>query len=325
MNEDQLVAAIAALTRRASSRIRVGIGDDAAVWQPSRSHRSVITTDALVEGVHFSLQWMSAADAGWRAMAANASDIAAMGARPLLATIALGVPAGADEETILAWYRGLDGCARETGIEICGGDITRAPVWMISITAVGEVSPTHLKLRSQARPGDAIVATGPLGASRAGLMQLSGGISLEPPLASAAVEAHRRPRARVDEGRWLGASRYVRAMIDCSDGLSTDLLRLLRASGCGARIEAVPIADAARAAAVALGEEPERFALAGGEDFELIATVAAHAFPHLSRRFRARFGRELSRVGTVRADARISLAKDGVEESIGSTGWDHFT
>ncbi len=324
MLEDQLVDAIAELTRRKTSRVQIGIGDDAAVWQPSRSHRSVITTDALIEDVHFSLTWMSREDAGWRAMAANASDVAAMGARPRLATVALGVPASATSAHVLEWYRGMEACARASGIEIAGGDLTRSPVWMIAITAVGEVRPSHLKLRSGARAGDVLAVTGELGASRAGLFHLRGDIVLDNNDAIAALRAHHRPMPRVAEGRWLGASVNVHAMMDCSDGLSTDLLRLLAASRAGAIVQSVPTADAARAAAAKLGIEPYRFALAGGEDFELLVSVAPRAFAHLSARFKSRFGRTLYRVGVVEADERAVVVNEGREEPLERSGWDHF-
>lgn len=324
MTEDELVAAIAELTHREHSRVRIGIGDDAAVWQPSSSHRSVITTDALIENVHFSFDWMSREDAGWRAMAANASDVAAMGARPRLATVAFGVPADATPHDILDCYRGMDACARASSIEIAGGDLTRAPVWTIAITAIGDVRPSNVKLRSGARPGDVLAVTGELGASRAGLLHLRGEIALEGDDADAAIRAHRRPIPRVVEGQWLGASRNVRAMMDCSDGLSTDVLRLLRASHAGVAIETVPVAAAARAAASRLGIEAHRFALAGGEDFELIVSVAPRAFSHLAARFEERFGRTLHRIGRVEADGRAVVVNEGREEPLERSGWDHF-
>ncbi len=324
MLEDELIDAIAELTRRKTSRVQIGIGDDAAVWQPSRSHRSVITTDALIENVHFSLTWMSREDAGWRAMAANASDVAAMGARPRLATVALGVPPNAEPSHVLEWYRGMDACARATGIEIAGGDLTRAPVWTVAITAVGEVRPSNLKLRSGARAGDVLAVTGELGASRAGLLHLKGDIVLDGNEAVAAMHAHRRPVPRVDEGQWLAASTNVHAMMDCSDGLSTDLLRLLAASRAGATVETVPAAGSAYAAAASLGIEPYRFALAGGEDFELLVSVAPRAFSNLAARFHTRFGRTLYRVGTVEADERVVVVNEGREEPLERSGWDHF-
>lgn len=324
MVEDELVKAIADLTRRDSSRVQIGIGDDAAVWQPSRAQRSVITTDALVENVHFSLAWMSREDAGWRAMAANASDVAAMGARARLATIALGVPPGATSADILEWYRGMDACGRVSEIEIAGGDLTRAPVWTLAITVVGEVRPSNLKLRSGARPGDVLAVTGELGASRAGLCLARGEIALDGAYAQEALHAHRRPAPRVAEGRWLGASTHVHAMMDCSDGLSTDVLRLLEASHVGAVIDAVPVAESARAAAELLDVDAAAFALAGGEDFELIVSVAPRAFAHLAARFQARFRRPLFRVGIVQADERAVVVNEGREEPLERSGWDHF-
>lgn len=324
LNEDEIVAAIAAIAGRERGRITVGIGDDAAVWQPSRSARSVITTDALVEDVHFTRASMSMEEIGRRAMAANISDVAAMGARPVLATIALGIPAH-DAPNVRDLYRGLVACASESGCAIVGGDLTRAPVLTLAITVVGEVRPSNLKTRSGARPGDVLAVTGPLGASRAGLALLRGELTLDEINATQALAAHRTPVPRVDEGRWLGASRNVRAMMDCSDGLSTDLARLCAASNAGARIERVPVADAAAAAAQRLQQDPAAFALAGGEDFELLVAVAARAFDHLSRRFAARFGRPLERIGTIEADARLVLVKDGREEPLSRAGWDHFS
>lgn len=273
MNEDDLVTAIAALTDGATSRVLLGIGDDAAVWQPSRSQRSVVSTDALIEGVHFSRDWMSPDEIGWRAMAANLSDLAAMAARPRLGTVALGVPPQWSSEALLQCYGGMARCARAYGLAIAGGDLVRAPVLTISITVIGEVRATHVKTRAGARSGDVFAITGALGASRAGLDVLRGAVKLDERAAAAARTAHVTPEPRIAMGRWLGASRHVHAMMDCSDGLSTDLARMARASGVGARIERVPVADAAAAAANALGVDPVGYALAGGEDFELLIAV----------------------------------------------------
>lgn len=322
MREDDVVAAIRAIVAPViHRRIVLGIGDDAALWQPSRSHRSAITTDMLVEGVHFTRALMSLSDAGWRAMMANASDVAAMGARPLLATVALGVPAGAVFDEVRDLYDGLSAAAREVRIDIAGGDLSRAPAFTIAVTAVGEVRPSNVKTRADGRPNAILAVTGALGASRAGLDVARNPHLLEGELAVAALEAFRRPRARCAEGRYFGASRNVQAMMDCSDGLSTDLDRLCVASGCGAVVERVPVADAARAAAQKLGVEPERYALAGGEDFELLVAISPRAFGHLAQRFAARFGRPLHRIGFLRETAGIEFH----DQPLQRTGWDHFT
>jgi len=302
----------------------VGIGDDAACWQPSRSHRSVITTDALVDGVHFLSQRMSAADVGRRALAANLSDLAAMGARPVLAVVALGVAAETPEAWILDAYRGMDALAREHGVRIAGGDITRAPAISLAITVVGEVSAGRLKRRAGGRAGDVVAVTGPLGASRAGLELLRRELPVAPDVREAALAAYRTPEPRVREGRWLAASANVRAMMDCSDGLSTDLRRLAAASGCGAVVDAVPVAAAADAVARAAGAQPEDYALHGGEDYELIVAVEARAFAHLAGAFERRFRRPLLRVGILCAEDGLSLSEAGALRELAPAGWDHL-
>lgn len=324
--EDRLIARLRDLIEREpqSSKLHTGIGDDAAVWQPSRSHRSVITTDALVEGVHFQLDTMTPADAGWRAMASNLSDLAAMGSRPVLATVALGLPPGVLPGAVLELYRGMIAVASEHGCTIAGGDITRAPVWCISITAIGEVRPAHIKGRGGARPGDILAVTGPLGASRAGLHLADTIDVLDAKLAEEALAAHRRPQPRVQEGYFLAASAHVHAMMDVSDGLSTDVARMAARSGCAAVIEDVPVAGSAAAMAAARGENAQAYALAGGEDYELLVAVQPRAFGYLRARFLKRFGRPLLAVGRVREGSGAFLHADGGEEPLAPTGWDHL-
>jgi thiamine-monophosphate kinase len=323
VTEDDLIAQIRERLRDvAADRLLVGIGDDAAVWQPHRHERSVITTDALVEGVHFTREAMSAAAIGHRALAANLSDIAAMGARPVLATIVLGLPAGCDPAWVLEIYDGIAALARRTRCAVAGGDLTRAPAVTLSLTVVGEVRASNLKRRDGAHPGDILAVTGPLGASRAGLY-----VALERPDLAAtaagavALAAYRTPEPRLREGRWLGASRHVRACIDTSDGLSTDLARLCAASGVGAVVEHVPAAAAATTLAEAAGADPQRWALEGGEDFELLVAIAHRAYGYLAARFRAHLGRELFAIGRATEGAGVRLANG---EAILPTGWDHF-
>ena len=302
----------------------LGIGDDAAVWQPSRSHRSVISTDALVEGVHFSAATMEPFDIGYRAMASNLSDLAAMAARPVLATVALGMPAGFSVDEILALYRGLLAAADSARTRIVGGDLTRSPALLLAVTVVGEVRASNLKRRGGARRGDVFAVTGELGASRAGLHLGESPSSLSGALRERALAAHRRPAARWREGLWLGASTSVHALMDISDGLSTDLARMAEASGTAARVEAVPVDPAAAAMARSRGEDPHAYALAGGEDYELLVAIEGRAFEHLCNRFHARFRRPLHRVGVACEGDGITLSLDGRESRLERTGWDHF-
>jgi thiamine-monophosphate kinase len=325
VTEDELIAAIGTLlrpqARRATQRVAVGIGDDAALWQPSRSHRSAISSDMLVEGVDFTQEMMSLEDAGWRAMAANLSDLAAMGARPLLATVAVGIPQTMSGDEILELYRGVAACADEYKTTIAGGDLSRAPALTIAITVVGEVRAADAKLRAGGKPGDVLAVTGPLGAPRAGLELARNAVTIAGELKEEALRALRRPRPRIAEGRFLGASRNVTAMMDISDGLSTDVHRLAAASRCGAQLDGVPVAESARAVAQARGEDAERFALAGGEEFELLAAIRPRAFRHIAARYAARFKRDLLRVGVLRAEAGIVYQGQALARS----GWDHFT
>jgi thiamine-monophosphate kinase len=209
----------------------------------------------------------------------------------------------------LELYRGLAACAARYKLAVAGGDLSRAPALTISITVVGEVRASNAKTRAGGRPGDVLAVTGALGAARAGLLG-------EPP----AQQAFRRPEPRIAEGRFLAASRNVHAMMDISDGLSTDLARLASASGCGAVVEDVPVAPAARAFTETRDEDAERFALAGGEDFELLVAIGARAYAHLAARYRARFGRELRRVGGLTAQPGVFWKGTALERS----GWDHL-
>lgn len=331
MIEDQLVATIRAIVEEplrpgpGARPIVLGIGDDAAAWQPSRSHLSVITTDALIDGVHFFGERMNARNIGYRSMAANISDIAAMGARPVLATVALGVAPAAQEAWLLELYQGMQAVAQRYGARIVGGDITRAPVTMLSITVVGEVRRAHLRRRDVGRANDVVAVTGPLGASRAGLELLRNeGAQVGQDMRARALRAFETPEPRVREGRWLAASVNVRAMMDCSDGLSTDLGRLARASGCGALIDHVPIDDAAQSVASSVGADAREYALHGGEDFELIVTIKPRAFAHLARRFEQRFGRALLPVGVLEKNEGLRIREASETRPLAAAGWDHL-
>ena len=325
LNEDRVVAALAELLASdAGSRVIVGIGDDAAAWQPSRSHLSVVTTDALIEGVHF-LRDMPLDAIGYRALAANLSDIAAKGARPVLATIALGAPPDFRETEILEVYRGIDRLARETKTEIAGGDLSAAPVLMLSITVVGEVRKTRFHRRRGARPGDVVAVSGALGASRAGLLLRESPNALDQALGEEALRAHHYPVPRLREGAWLAASANVHAMMDLSDGLSTDLQRMAAASACQAVVECIPVSASGAAMAAHAGRAPQRFAADGGEDFELLVAIAPRAFRHLAGRYERRFGSTLHRVGYFRSGDGVVLIEGGREEPLPAGGWDHFS
>jgi len=267
---------------------------------------------------------MEARDVGHRAMAANLSDIAAMGARPVLATVVLGVAPGTTEAWILEAYRGMAGLGARHGARIVGGDLVRAPATTLSLTVVGEVARSRVKRRDGGRAGDVLATTGPLGASRAGLELTLRPRDVDETARAAALAAFATPMPRVREGRWLAASANVHAMIDCSDGLSTDAGRLASASGCGAELNDIPVAAAAAAVARAAGDDPGAYALDGGEDFELLLAVAPRAFRHLGAAYRKHFGTPLLAVGRLTADPGLRLVVANESRELVAAGWDHF-
>jgi thiamine-monophosphate kinase len=241
----------------------VGPGDDAAVLRPREGEDLVATVDAVVEGVHFDARF-TPADVGWKALAVNLSDLAAMGARPLHALVALGVPAGTPGRVLAGIARGLGECARAHGVAVVGGNVSRARELSVTVTALGAVPRGRVLLRSGARPGDLVAVTGTLGDAALGLL---------PGAARALVRRQRRPTPRLAAGRAL--ARLARAALDVSDGLAQDLGHLCRASGVGARIGVadLPLSDAYRRATRAL-PDPYAPALSGGEDYELVVALA---------------------------------------------------
>jgi thiamine-monophosphate kinase len=241
----------------------LGPGDDAAVLRPAAGEDLVATVDAVVEGVHFDGR-SSAADVGWKALAVNLSDLAAMGARPVAALVALALPRGTPVARVRGVARGLGACARAYDTPVVGGNVTRADVLSLTVTLLGAVPEGGALLREGARPGDVVAVTGTLGDAALGLARRA---------APALARRQRRPVPRLAAGRALAG--LVRAAVDVSDGLVQDLGHLCRASRVGARVGVVdlPLSAAYRRAASRLAE-PYAAALAGGEDYELVVAVA---------------------------------------------------
>ena len=251
----------------------LGIGDDAAAWTPSPGSLAVATTDMLVEGIHFRLDWTSPFDLGWKALAVNLSDLAAMGARPGHALISLALK---PEQAALAeeLYDGVRELAAKTGTQIVGGDTVRTPGPLaINVALYGEAAPGRLLRRDAAEPGDLLVLTGPVGLSAAGLELLSRGMSLTSPEAAPLLAAHRRPVPRLEAGAILAAL-GVRCAIDVSDGVASEARHLARSSGMEVEIEADKLPLAPEAVALLGVERARALALSGGEDYELLFAVA---------------------------------------------------
>jgi thiamine-monophosphate kinase len=241
--------------RRAIPDGEVHVGDDAAVLAPIVGE-ALVSTDVAVLGVHLDPSLFPLEDLGFKAVASAVSDLAAMGGRPRAAVVAVASPPGTDLEEL---HRGIADAAAVTDCPIVGGDLTRARDVSVAVTVLGETPGRGSVLRSGARPGDAILVTGPLGRSAAGLRRRQDGAALDDPL----VVAHRRPWPRLAEGI---ASRHsgVNSMMDLSDGLGLDLHRLANASRVGFELADIPVADGAT----------HDEAIGGGEDYELVMTTA---------------------------------------------------
>ncbi|ROR34969.1 thiamine-phosphate kinase [Inmirania thermothiophila] len=302
--------------RRGPARadVALGVGDDAALLRPPPGCELVAATDTLVEGVHFPAGTDPAA-VGHKALAVNLSDLAAMGAEPRWALLALTLPA-ADEDWLAAFAAGLEALAREAGVALVGGDTTRGPL-AATVTVLGSVPAGQALRRCGARPGDDVWVSGTLGDAALGLAAATGRLELPAAVAAALRARLDRPRPRLALGRRLRG--LARACIDVSDGLVADLGHVCRASGVGARIEraALPLSPAAQAA-LAAGGDPAA-PLVGGDDYELLFTAppwAAAAVAGLG---------EVARIGTVEAGAGVRIVEpDGSERRLEAGGWDHF-
>ncbi len=299
----------------------LGIGDDAAAWR-SDDAVSLVTTDSLFEGVHFNLENTSWEDLGWKALAVNLSDIAAMGGNAQYAVVSLGVPGETDVEAVVALYRGMLAVAGEFGVAIAGGDTCRAPLVSLTITVFGSApGADRLLLRSGARAGDVIAVTGSLGAAAAGLEMLRGAIVLETADAAELSRAFFRPWPRLAEGKLL-AERGVKAAIDISDGLVADLTHICRASGVGARLETerVPVSPAVKAG---FGGRTLALALSGGEDYELLFTAGTRVMAEVKETAAC----PVTVIGEVTAGGAgqvVLMDAGGNRVHLAGKGWEHF-
>ncbi|MCA1620095.1 MAG: thiamine-phosphate kinase [Acidobacteria bacterium] len=332
------------LTTHHSSLIR-GIGDDAAVFRQRAGFDTVITADMLVEGVDFRLEagWSSPRDLGHKALAVSLSDVAAMGARARFCLMSVGVPRAlwrggfADE-----FYRGVRALAARHDVRVIGGDTSRTPdAVVVDSIVLGEVRRGRALTRGGARPGDQIFVTGALGGAAAGLKVLERagvgnrrpgsrrGVSASAPTVSLTraerglVRRQTRPLPRVEWGALLCERGLASALIDLSDGLSSDLAHVCRESGVGARVEAslLPL-DPLLAASGVNAEEALKLALDGGEDFELLFTAGPRKASRLPREVE---GVPVTRVGEVTGErGKVRLVGGGRARLLRPGGFEHF-
>lgn len=322
---DRIQRAIPSRSRRASKSsavLRLGIGDDAALISPPRGMDFVMTCDAFIEGVHFLDDVHTPDSVGYKSLARATSDIAAMGATPRFFLLTLALPARRTGKWLVGFLAGMARAAREYGLVLAGGDVSSHASVSISITVIGEIALGRAFTRSGARPGDLIYVSGTLGAAQLGLQLIRRGLHRHKrwkPL----LRQHCYPAIRLALGKFLAARRLASAMIDLSDGLSTDLARLCAASRVGARIwrDRIP-AVAVPPQLRARGFDPLAFTLHGGDDYELLFTVPRRLVKKIPARH---IGVRLTPIGEITRTTEISLVvENGRAIPLMPKGWDHF-
>jgi len=335
LGEFGLIARVQRRLKGKTSVVVEGIGDDCAVYRASPGRYQIITTDALVENVHFTLSTHDAETLGRKILAVNLSDLAAMGARPRVAVIVLGLPATLPVSFLDRFYRGLDGLGRGYGVTLVGGDTVRSPkgLW-VSLTLVGEVKRNRFFTRAGARPGQMLLVSGTLGDSAMGLKLLSPGKKTKkwkarPREQDFLTRRHLDPTPRMELSQALAASRIrVGAMIDISDGLAQDLGHVCAASGVGAEVELerLPISQPVEKICFRNKLQTRDWALAGGEDFELLFTTPREDVKNL-RRLTARVGVPVTEIGVITANpGNIRFLQRGRPLRLNRPplGYDHF-
>ncbi len=332
--ESEVIRRIArAIQARGAGRggLRLGIGDDAAVIKAGGRTDWVISCDVFLEGVHFVGEKHPPDSVGYKSLARAASDLVAMGAVPRMFLLTLALPARRSGAWLDRFLEGMSRAARELGMCLIGGDTSRSPTVSISITVLGEVVEGRAVRRSGARPGDIIYVSGRLGRAQLGLelVNHSGPRELRKLIKdqSRLMQPHLYPKIPVALGAWLGKQRVASAMMDISDGLSTDLARLCTASGVGARLwaERIPCVVIPGGVAKQLGKlksDPLEMALNGGDDYELLFTVP----PRRAKRLQGAPGfREIAAIGEIERGKQIVLTDaDGRARGLKPGGWDSF-
>ena len=300
----------------------LGVGDDAALLRISSTRDWAVSTDAFLEGVHFLPEIHSPDAIGFKALARATSDLAAMGAHPRFFLLNLALPPSRTQKWLDGFLHGMSRAARRFGMLLAGGDTTISARVAVNLTVLGEAASGQAVRRSGASPGDLICVSGRLGEAALGLLLIRRRRNW-PKNFSRLLARHLYPAPRIALGAWLAEKRLATAMIDISDGLSTDLGHLCEASGCGARIwrERIPVAHIP-AARNRLPLDPLQLALHGGDDYELLFTIS----PRAARRLPRTFGRvPITVIGEITREKKILLIDSrGRASALRAAGWDPF-
>jgi thiamine-monophosphate kinase len=322
--EDSLVQKITrGLALKGASDLALGAGDDAALLKPRSGRQLVLTCDWFLEGSHFLRDKHPPDSIGWKCLARAVSDVAAMGGEPRYFLLSLALPETHTGKWLDGFLRGLARAERHLPCQLAGGDTTRNRKILISVSAIGDVPTGGAVLRSGAEPGDLIFVSGRLGEAELGLRTLRRGRAVVRGNSNRWIKKHLYPEPRLALGRWLAEKRLATAMMDLSDGLSTDLSRLCAASRVGARIaiDKIPKVELPKTK----GRKPlglTELALHGGDDYELLFTVRLKQAGAVPSSFQSL---PLSCIGEITRERQLMLTgPEGLEEKLVARGWDPF-
>ncbi len=306
-----------------------GIGDDCAVFGPYSGRVLLFTTDMLVEDIHFLKAKITPYQLGWKTIAVNLSDIAAMGGRPLFLLISLAIPAEMNVELIQDFYKGMKDICEHYEVNILGGDTVASPdKLVISVSLIGDAKENEVLYRSGARPGDRIYVTGNVGDSSAGLKILKNEISPPKSIASHFIKIHNEPKPLIKTGRIIAASRLASAMIDLSDGLLSDLGHICKESGVGAILfrSKIPLSSELKLLASRVKLNPIDLAFSGGEDYLLLLTVPEAKIKDFEILYKDKGSSPLYLIGEIREKKGVRMVNDdGSIEEISIRGFNHFS
>jgi thiamine-monophosphate kinase len=320
--EDQLIERVRRRFPNLTNGLRVGIGDDAAVMAAQEGTEWVVTNDAFLENVHFLRKAHPPRDVGYKALARATSDIAAMGAQPRYFLLALALSAACTSTWLDEFLKGMAAAARRFGLMLVGGDTTKYPFVLINLTVIGEIGAGRAVLRSGARPGDRICVSGRLGEAELGLRLVERGLHKNRRWKKF-LRKHVHPEPRLALGQWLVEQRCATAMIDTSDGLSTDLGHICKASGVGAKVyaEKIPLVNVPPELRQ-MGIDALQLAVNGGEDYELLFTVPKRQAGRLPRQLG---GVPITVIGEITRGKGMTLVDTaGHGKALRPGGWDPF-
>jgi thiamine-monophosphate kinase len=305
----------------------IGIGDDCAVIHGEKDESLLITTDMLIEESHFLRKAIAPQDLGYKSLAVNLSDIAAMGGTPAEAFLSIGIPPEIEVEWLDLFFEGLNTMAGDTGTRLLGGDTTKSQKHLvINIVVIGKMQSENIKYRSGAHSGDDIFLTGPIGDSGAGLKLILED-RCEDQTEKLLIESHNCPRPHLEEGQWLSKRSSVTAMIDVSDGIDSDLRRIMEKSDCGVNVDirSLPVSDQMVAVCRKYKWNSVEIAATSGEDYCLLCTVDQKYSKRIANEFESFFNRKLNYIGKITNKSNNFIYSENNQPvSLNGHGFDHF-